>query len=440
MLIISGVLIVSLIVDTSIIKVYCISSCATDPHQSIPVFLFIAIVFCIGQYFILKYVNTRSKGNGDNLKPSFKTIQKIIQLTQYVLISILVIITLQMILSSTYSTVLLVSSTIISYALAAVMMFFLAERFFLWFKTSKSSVVLSYAIASAILASNFIVTLIFVDDLLLLRPTEVRQFLIMGFPSINYSPTLSLLNQVFVWTSILSFMLMWISTSLLMRHYSQRLGRTKYWIIVSIPLVYFLSQFVSAFVDTFNSIISLNPILYSIILTIVFTLSKPVGGILFGVAFWTVAKNIGKNTPARDYMIISAYGVAMLFISNQAIVLVNVPYPPFGLVTVSFFGLASFLMFNGIYSSAISVAEDSELRKSIRRYAIEESRLLDSIGMAQMERQIEKKVLAFTKRNQYRMIEKTGIQSSLSEDDMKQYLQQVIEEVKKTKNPSTGAT
>jgi hypothetical protein len=77
-------------------------------------------------------------------------------------------------------------------------------------------------------------------------------------------------------------------------------------------------------------------------------------------------------------------------ISNQDIVLVNVPYLPFGLVTVSFFGLASFLMFNGIYSSEISVAEDSELRKSIRRYAIEESRLLDSIGMAQMEREMRR--------------------------------------------------
>jgi hypothetical protein len=94
-------------------------------------------------------------------------------------------------------------------------------------------------------------------------------------------------------------------------------------------------------------------------------------------------------------------------------------------------------MFNGIYSSAISVGEDSELRKSIRRYAIEESRLLDSLGQAQMERKIEKRVLGFTKRNQYEMAEKTGIQSSLIEDDMKQYLQQVIEEVNKTKNQST---
>jgi hypothetical protein len=38
------------------------------------------------------------------------------------------------------------------------------------------------------------------------------------------------------------------------------------------------------------------------------------------------------------------------------------------------------------------------------------------------------------------MAEKTGIQSSLNEDDMKQYLQQVIEEVNKTKNQSTEAS
>jgi hypothetical protein len=33
----------------------------------------------------------------------------------------------------------------------------------------------------------------------------------------------------------------------------------------------------------------------------------------------------------------------------------------------------------------------------------------------------------------------TGVQPSLSEDEMKQYLQQIIEEVEKTKNHSTGA-
>jgi hypothetical protein len=38
------------------------------------------------------------------------------------------------------------------------------------------------------------------------------------------------------------------------------------------------------------------------------------------------------------------------------------------------------------------------------------------------------------------MAEETGIQPSLSEDDMKQYLQQVIEEVKRTKDQSAGVS
>jgi hypothetical protein len=87
----------------------------------------------------------------------------------------------------------------------------------------------------------------------------------------------------------------------------------------------------------------------------------------------------------------------LLFSSNQVSGLTLVPYPPFGLVTVSFLGLASFLVFVGIYSSAISVAQDSTLRKSIRGFAIEETRLLDSIDTAQMEREIEKKVIGLTK-------------------------------------------
>ncbi len=59
-----------------------------------------------------------------------------------------------------------------------------------------------------------------------------------------------------------------------------------------------------------------------------------------------------------------------------------------------------------------------------------ESKLLDSIGTVQMGQKIEKRVLSFTKQNQDKMAEETGIQSSLTEEDMKQYLEQVIGEVK----------
>jgi hypothetical protein len=220
---------------------------------------------------------------------------------------------------------------------------------------------------------------------------------------------------------------MWIATSMLL---CRRLGKVRYWIMIGMPLAYFLSQFVSLFLNLFAPLLNVEPVSYGILLTLIFTLSKPAGGILFGIAFWIIARKI-QNSVVRDYMIISAYGLILLFVSNQAIVLVNAPYPPFGMATISFIGLSSYLVLLGIYSSAISVSEDSKLRQSIRNFAIKDSRLLDSIGTAHMEQEIQKRVLELTKQNQDRMAEESGIQSSLTEEDMKEYLQQVIEEVKK---------
>ena len=100
-------------------------------------------------------------------------------------------------------------------------------------------------------------------------------------------------------------------------------------------------------------------------------------------------------------MIISAFGLALIFGSQQAIILANKPYPPFGLATISFLGLSSYLMLIGIYSPAVSVSEDSKLRNLIRNFAVKDSRLLDSIGTAQMERDREKGISNCKKKSKY---------------------------------------
>ena len=108
-----------------------------------------------------------------------------------------------------------------------------------------------------------------------------------------------------------------------------------------------------------------NTILFNVLYTVIFSLSKPVGGILFGIAFWIVARNV-HHTVLRDYLMIAGYGFLLLFTSNQATVLINSPYPPFGMASISFVGLSSYLVLVGVYSSAVSVAQDAELRRSIR--------------------------------------------------------------------------
>jgi hypothetical protein len=114
--------------------------------------------------------------------------------------------------------------------------------------------------------------------------------------------------------------------------------------------------------------------------------------------------------------------------------MVNAPYPPLGLTSISLTGLASYLIFAGIYSSAVSVSQDLKRRKSIRNFALTEASLLDSIGSAHMEQEIQNKVIMLTKQNREKMVEDSGVYSSLTDDDVKGYLEQVIKELSKNHN------
>jgi hypothetical protein len=126
-------------------------------------------------------------------------------------------------------------------------------------------------------------------------------------------------------------------------------------------------------------------------------------------------------------------GFVLLFASNQAIVLIIAPYPPFGLITISFMGLSSYLVLVGIYSAAISVCLDVGLRKSIRRSVEEHSRFLDSIGSAQMDQGIQEVVLKMTKEYSDQLAEDTGVESSINEDEMNQYVNKVMKEISANK-------
>ena len=83
----------------------------------------------------------------------------------------------------------------------------------------------------------------------------------------------------------------------------------------------------------------------------------------------------------------------------------------------------------GIYSSAVSVSQDVKLRQTIRKSTTEESKLLISIGSAQMEQEIQRRAVKVAKDQQQTMAEQTGVQSSLTEHDMKQYVSEVLKEI-----------
>lgn len=429
-----------LILDTLLNRIsdLIINSVQSFSYSSIDILWAIIIVSVIVQYLFLAFTRQKSTRIGSIKRLHFDLLRKIMAIGQGFLSIILLFTVLQVSLQSYYNEYLIVVAMLIAYGLGIAILTMLGLRFFSWFKSSRNSVVLFYGLSASTLALNLIFTAVYVIELLQFSPTEVLPHRLEVPINIVVAATasgssLEVLNHAYVVSSIVAYIITWIATSILLRHYSKKLGLVIYWIIVSIPFVYFISQFLTLFLDIFVPALKSNPMFYGVLLTSVFTLSKPVGGVLFGVAFWSVSRNIKEMSAVRDYMVIAAIGFVLLFTSNQAIVLVDIPYPPFGLATITFIGLSSYMLLVGVYSSAISVSEDSKLRQSIRNFALKESKLLDSIGTAQMEQEIERRVMTLTRENQERMAEESGIQTSLTDQDMRQYLEQVIDEVKKDK-------
>jgi high-affinity nickel permease len=130
-------------------------------------------------------------------------------------------------------------------------------------------------------------------------------------------------------------------------------------------------------------------------------------------------------------MIISGWGIFLIFTANQAATQIVAPYPPFGLATITVLVMASFLMLLGIYNSAILVSANNELRKSIYKLAVE-SRLLRFIGHAEMESEIERTVRKISRdKNLLEIDEEQQRLLEIDEKGLRNYLDLVIREVKK---------
>src|ERR687892_22523 len=378
------IVVIALIVDASMARISDLFSPNLSRTSGImAVFILISIAYFVGQFMILSFVRYKSKEIHSQANMKFHRTYKFTMAVQITLSIILLFVILQLVAMSYYFSIALIATTATSYALAIAMMALLMKSFLSWFRTSKNFVILAYGVSAAILVVHLGFTLLLAATALSEVPTEVRTafsrppFFMAG--SITF-----ILNNMHDLSSILSFSMLWVATVFLLHHYSRRVGRIKYWVVVTLPLVYFLSQFPALLLNIFDFLIEEDPFFYGYLLTLVFTLSKPAGGI------------------------------------------------PFGIAAVSIVGLSCYLIFVGIYYCAVSLSYDHKVRREIKKVAIQESKLLGSIGSAQLEEDITKKVMAITQRQDF-TAQNLGVSSSLREDDIKKYVEEVLHEIKAPK-------
>jgi len=420
---------VALGIDTYFAKQFLFSQSSTS--ENVNTFTIISIICIVGQYLGLAFVGYKSQ----NILRKISRLRIIffsIIVTQNLISALFVILLLQVHLTSSYNPSIAASASLIAYSSAFAVNLYIARLFLSWFRINRNRVILLYGLSAASISINVAISLILIGISLSVLPDEIHSTTVAWFRPNLVPGSIALtnfFNTAYLVSTIVSFIIAWIATAVLLRHYSQKIGKILYWFIMSLPLAYFLSQFLIVFGE---QILPMgDPIGSIILLTFLFSLSRPIGGAVFGVAFLDASRKI-RDGSVKGYMLISAFGFTLFFISSQIVgtALPLPPFPPFGFPAILFTGLSSYLMLVGIYSSAVSASHDRKLRQSMKNEATKDARLVESIAWAQMEHEIVKNVMLITKENQDIMTEETGIRPSLKEDDLNQYLEDVMKELK----------
>jgi hypothetical protein len=403
-------------------------------NEGMALFIGIAVVFAIGGILILNYVKAKSKENQAralHLRASHIGVT----VAQFVLIAIIAFVIAQMFLTTQYSTVTLAVVYYISYGLWIITLALLSRALFSWFRSSRRDVTVSKRnVMVLVLALSMIAYVVngitgLANHLMILQQQleVVTSADVAFFPEFDPESLESQIGTVYQISGSVAYVLTWIGTVLLLRPYIHRIGKIKFYAIMGSAMVYYLINFplfvLGYLTPTGESDVD---IMNNILITGIGTIFT---GIIFGVAFLSVARTLQKGSSLRDYMIIAAYGLLLFYVAGSAQAS-QAAYPPFGLASVAFTGLSCYLIYTGLYSSAISVSQDLTLRQSIRQSVMEQSKFLDSMGTAQMESELQTRVLKTTKKASDSMEEESGVESSMTEDDMKDYMQIVMNELK----------
>jgi hypothetical protein len=391
------------------------------------------IVLAVSQIIYLRTIKRRADLNrviGKYRKYADIT-HNVVSVAQYFIIALLLATFLQLEILKQYDAtavkILVLTSTLLSFLILTLLVF----RYFRWLRIKLDFLIIAYTIATILIAMNSL----FIGLFIWLELEDIPNIIRSSRMAVSDSEVRNLELKKFQSNlSLFSFISLWAASSFLLRQNRRRLGRFKFYTIVILPLVYYFGVIQLTLSYAFSYYQILSPVQTYTFNTINSILTRPVGGMLFGIAFWIIARNI-ENKNISDYMKFSAFGIILISMSNVGAGLYLLPYPPFGLPTISFIGIASYLLFVGIYYSAISVSLDSTLRTSIEKSVEQQFRFVSKIGSYEMQQEIENRVKATTRGIATRFEQDSGVETKMTPSDIEEYIKTVIKE--KEKVPST---
>jgi len=417
------------------------------------VILFIAMsitVFFAGLYALRHYMVALRK---ELEAPSFfNRLYKATPIFLYALLVVFGAIIVEMVLFSQYSTFLLILLLVIS-AVAILFLGFRTYKFLSWFNSSANKrhyiMILAFAVSSMLLCiSTTVAITLDIKQLVVSRPPSIDP----NYPASNSMAHRQLTSMELI-IHLYGFLVPQVTAiaiaeivgvAFFLRYFKDQIGSAKFWTIIILPPVLFLTgvfgpQFLKS---TGSEMVYMES--QFLIFRVIGTAGWVAADFVIAYAFILVAKTLGRQitssrTKIINYLIIAA--VATILISpttNNWIT--NNSYPPFGAIQRAFLVLASFLFSLGIYSVALSVAQDAELRQLARKY-VKEYSLLDTLGNAQENAEIMRKLVKLIHQHADAMEKETAVESPMLDDnEVRHYIDLVIMETRGKKDDRTVGT
>jgi hypothetical protein len=404
-------------------------------------FLIYSVIFALINIFLLKL--------SSSLKFPRSKIRKITLLTiliiQLFIISMLFTIYGQIKISSLYYNTVFYTIIYLSLASSAAFLTIAAIQFLRWFIRGKNYLVLTYGLVMLVLCTNSIIGIIYLFEVSLSHTNTIKHMscsVMIGSLNRPNPEVTNILVNLYDITSFFSFVLAWLVTVLMLKDYTKHRNKLVYWIIFALPLIFFLPRYEIALyyfsshqVDNILTSINLSSDIYGYqTLNTLLNSNLQVGGAFFGMAFLVIAAKLTSEWEQRKSLIITGIGIMFLFASKDISTLIISSYPPLGAVSIAFMGIASYMVYAGIYNTAAHAARDKKLRRDLRINIENNIKLLRSIASSQDRLEMENNVKELMTLSTH--LQKEEEQPDLTQNEIRDIVNDVILELKKTKKRS----
>lgn len=363
-----------------------------------------------------------------------------------ILSSTLIITTIQISYLKSYSNIVFYLSSYISFISSLGFLSILSFKFFQWYLKGKNKYTLFYGILFSLYCITLLIALIYLLSGLATHPSTINytspRELRAGTYSINieFQNTIAILYDIFF---IILFLLAWFLTILMLKQYSRRIGKYKFWIIISLPLVFYLIRFEGIIIDLFNtddilkfsSLGTIYPNIGEAIYTAFINSNIQATGVFFGFSFLAILSKL-KNSQLQNDMLITIIGMMILFASRDFHSIFLNSLPPNGVVTTSFMVLGSFMLFNGIISFLKLAVRDKEFYVDLITRLESDTELLKNIIVSEKEMELTKKIKPLM--DYSHQWQKEHEYGSMRPEEIKQIISDVISEYRERKIPSSS--